>query len=423
MTAFETGSRFEQARRYFSAGFSVVPIKADASKRPIGRWKCYQSRLPTESELVKLFSSDAVGIAIIAGEVSGGLTVLDFDRHDLYPQWQEVVESLAPGLCALLPTVETPSGGYHVYARCPGHTAGNQKLAETADGKTLAETRAEGGYVLAPGCPLECHPTGKVYRHISGPPIGETPALTPAQLSLLLDAARTFNERVREYGPKPRPSESGHAGGDRPGDDFANRTSWQEILTPHGWEAVYERGGLTYWRRPGKTDPGTSATSGVRPGCDRDLLYVFSTNAVPLEPTRSYGKFAAFAVLNHGGDFKAAARDLGLRGFGVRGRAGSCAKSAEAESGKEDAGEPAEGGPHLTDCGNAIRLVREHGTNLRYCHLWRKWMVWDGQRWKIDDRATVTLLFKQTIGGLFRWAKAKAAEIAKQLEAEHENGQ
>ena len=38
-----------------------------------------------------------------------------------------------------------------------------------------------------------------------------------------------------------------------------------------------------------------------------------------------------------------------------------------------------------TDLGNARRLVRLHGENLRYCHPWRKWLVWTGTHWEIDD--------------------------------------
>src|SRR5262249_26946944 len=38
-----------------------------------------------------------------------------------------------------------------------------------------------------------------------------------------------------------------------------------------------------------------------------------------------------------------------------------------------------------TDIGNADRLVRWHGKDLRYCGSWKKWLTWDGRRWKVDD--------------------------------------
>src|SRR5207248_525205 len=36
---------------------------------------------------------------------------------------------------------------------------------------------------------------------------------------------------------------------------------------------------------------------------------------------------------------------------------------------------------HLTDSGNARRLVSRHGDNLRYCFKWGAWLVWNGKRW------------------------------------------
>jgi putative DNA primase/helicase len=37
-----------------------------------------------------------------------------------------------------------------------------------------------------------------------------------------------------------------------------------------------------------------------------------------------------------------------------------------------------------TDGGNAQRLIRLHHNNIKHCHTFKKWMVWDGNRWKID---------------------------------------
>jgi hypothetical protein len=35
-------------------------------------------------------------------------------------------------------------------------------------------------------------------------------------------------------------------------EDFNTRVTWPELLEPDGWTLVYERGGVGYWRRPGK---------------------------------------------------------------------------------------------------------------------------------------------------------------------------
>ncbi|GHU62743.1 hypothetical protein FACS189445_5870 [Spirochaetia bacterium] len=38
-----------------------------------------------------------------------------------------------------------------------------------------------------------------------------------------------------------------------------------------------------------------------------------------------------------------------------------------------------------TDTSNALRLVREHGKDIRYNAAWKKWIVWAGDHWQIDD--------------------------------------
>ena len=86
--------------------------------------------------------------------------------------------------------------------------------------------------------------------------------------------------------------------------------SWSALLQPHGWNLLYTTDGVGYWRRPGKTDGGASAT--VNHG-GHDLLYVFSSNAHPFDAERGYSKFGAFALLEHGGDFTKAAHELHLR--------------------------------------------------------------------------------------------------------------
>ena len=49
----------------------------------------------------------------------------------------------------------------------------------------------------------------------------------------------------------------------------------------------------------------------------RDRLFVF-TSSTAFEPDRAYSKFACYAILNHAGDFKVAARALEQRGYGTR---------------------------------------------------------------------------------------------------------
>jgi putative DNA primase/helicase len=70
---------------------------------------------------------------------------------------------------------------------------------------------------------------------------------------------------------------------------------------------------------------------------------------------------------------------------------------------------------HRTDTGNAHRLVQRHGGDLRYCHPWGKWLVWDGRRWIPDATAAVTSRAKETIAAWFELAHKRIGLIRRKL--------
>jgi len=43
----------------------------------------------------------------------------------------------------------------------------------------------------------------------------------------------------------------------------------------------------------------------------------------------------------------------------------------------------------FTDSTNAERLMREHGDKIRYMPAWKKWLVWNGRFWEIDEGAAM----------------------------------
>lgn len=53
--------------------------------------------------------------------------------------------------------------------------------------------------------------------------------------------------------------------------------------------------------------------------------------------------------------------------------------------------------PHLTDLGNAKRLIARHGADLRYCQARGAWLVWDGRRWAWDESGEVERRAKETV--------------------------
>ncbi len=241
--------------------------------------------------------------------------------------FRQLVKKAAPDLQKKLVMVRSPHLQYaNIYYRCE-EIGGNQKLARVPvinnktrkrEVKAIIETRGEGGYVLAPGSPPECHPTGRCYEFLPGNDMSMIPTITPDERAVLLDAARALNrwKDPREHQHlKPHAQPVGAPRGGRPGDDFNERGDWREILEPHGWHLLFVgKDGTEYWRRPGKRTGGSSAT--VNHG-GYGLLYNFSSNADPFDAERGYSKFHAFALLEHGGDFHEAARQRARRrGYG-----------------------------------------------------------------------------------------------------------
>ncbi len=74
---------------------------------------------------------------------------------------------------------------------------------------------------------------------------------------------------------------------------------------------------------------------------------------------------------------------------------------------------------HLTDLGNAHRLVRRHGGELRYCRPWRAWFVWDGRRWARDVKGQVFQLAKATVRGLYEEAAQERDSARRKALATH----
>ncbi|MDO8751540.1 MAG: bifunctional DNA primase/polymerase, partial [Dehalococcoidia bacterium] len=395
------------------AGLCVVPPKEDGSKAPLGEWKEYQAARPTESELDQWYADSRQGVGLITGKISGNVELFEFDAvSEAYDPFVKLAR--AAGLGDVIERIETgyletsPSGGIHWLYRCAEIT-GNTKLAERPkrprekkhpkdNSQVLIETRGERGYAIVAPSFGRVHESGNPYELLHGA-FDTIATITPEERTALWELARTFDQMPRKERPKERArrQEETRAGG-RPGDDFNARTTWPEVIEAHGWERVYERGEIGYWRRPGK-ERDLSATTGF----GGDWLYCFSTST-EFEAQQTYTKFAAYALLNHGGDYAAAARELAKRGFGS---ARHDAAQAQQEGDSE----------HYTDLGLARRLVALHGQDMRYCWPWAKWLCWNCQRWETDDSGQVIAWCQETVKAIYADAQiafAAATEAASQ---------
>ena len=280
-------------------GLLVYPATEDGAKRPDGPWLSNQKERATDQQVAGWYptSGTRTGLGTICGRVSGNLECLEYDERDVYEAFVEaarkvglgdIVDQVEAGYCE-----DTPRGGTHWLYRCD-EIEGNIKLAQRREGddiKVLIETRGEGGYCINAPSHGGVHPNGKPYVRRSGN-FKTIATITPEQRRALFELASSFDEM-----PKPIAADFSGAGRtqgtDRPGDRFNREATWEEIVNPHRWTFVYERGEVSHWRRPGK-DQGISATTNHE---GSDLLYVYSTST-PFEAERGINKFSAYTTLN-----------------------------------------------------------------------------------------------------------------------------
>lgn len=327
----DTNRLIKAARVWYDADCCVIPASADGSKAPFGQWKSYQEQRPSWPVLEAwLNRGEYDGFGIICGKISLNLEMFEIEGRaaDLYdPLGMALIEHGFAELWLKLCTgylEQTPSGGFHWLYRTemtetPRHNlklarrpATEQELAENPDEKVkvLIETRGEGGFTIVAPSGGRTHPEGKDWQRIEGAP-ARIPVITIEERDALHAIAATFDQmpEVEHVEREARPRNPGDPL--RPGDDYNERGTWEELLPAHGWTFTGHLGSAKTWRRPGK-GIGISATTGRNDG---DNLYVFSSST-PFETEKPYSKFAAYAVLNHDGDFAAAARDLASQGYG-----------------------------------------------------------------------------------------------------------
>jgi archaellum biogenesis ATPase FlaH len=297
----------EAATALAHSGISVIPVNTQ-TKRPPFEWLEFQSRIPSDAELVQWFATGK-GIAAVCGPISGGLEVLDFDipgkhlpehadKPPAYGPWKALLKEHGyEDLLKRLIAVKTPSGGIHIVYRCPGAGDGNLKLAMRTKTEVLIETRGKGGYFLIP-------PTDG-YVLLSGS-FDAIPIITEAEREILHTCARMLNEHWdKQRYERNVPSAA------RPGDAYnLNGPSWEELLGKHGWKIHGRRGQWVNFTRPDKNE-GVSAGYNEESG----LFHVFSSSTA-FELGKGYSKFSAYCVLEHSNDFFRAAQELGRQGYG-----------------------------------------------------------------------------------------------------------
>lgn len=293
-------------KKFLENGINVVGLNKDNTPAE-GYWSKWQKEFRTPQQI------NSKSLGLICGKISGNMEVIDIDLKydltgDLYDRYTNILKDNLSGLYERLLVLKTKSNGYHWIYRCKT-IEGNQKLARrecTEEEKVnrerfkvLIETRGEGGYIAS--FPSEG------YEVVQGK-FSEIPEITEEEREIMHTCARSFDEEVKEI---TVPKSTMNTSGLTPWDDYNDREDGLSELFNHGWTEVSNSRGRIYLKRAGDTKAPHSGNYLV----DRKLFKAFSSST-PFEPEKAYPPFGVYAVLNHGGDFSAAAKDLYNKGYG-----------------------------------------------------------------------------------------------------------
>jgi hypothetical protein len=291
---------------------SIIPCK---DKRPtVKSWKEYQTHIMSDDEIDQSFAN-ADQIAIIAGIVSGGLEIIDFDIKHLAPLDQKIfwdsfihdVQNTNNDLFKKLQINSTRSGGYHVLYRCE-EIEGNKKLAKKLINnkyECIIETRGEGGYVIAP--PSEGYTCIENNFKLS--------VLDTNEREMLLNLCKSYNEEpVINIEQKRGSTINPHLSTFKtsPFEDYNLNGDVITFLTTRGWKAVQEHNDKIFLRRPG-SENFQSANFHKQ----KRILYMFSSGDAHLEPGKGYNPSQVFTLIECRGDYKESFKKLRADNYGT----------------------------------------------------------------------------------------------------------
>jgi putative DNA primase/helicase len=362
--------------------WSVIPLRPKDKTPVIDSWKPYQKERPAAAQVLTWWRKwpDA-NIGLITGAVSG-LIVLDLDS----PEARADAEA-----CGLprTPTVKTGKG-WHVYFAHPGGEVRN--FARKRPGMDL---RGDGGYVVGAG---SIHPSGSVYGW----------EISPDECNLA-PVPEWLMAMIRPNTTPPVTGGNGRgpaAGGDRT-DRYAAAALAGELQALAG------------------------ATEGTRNQQLNDSAFALGglIGAGALERTTvedelfraalgtGLGEQEAQRTIKSGLDAgEKQPREIPDRPAQRSTRARQAPPPQTPEDGEPET--PPTASEHLTDLGNARRLVAGHGQDLRYCNPWGQWLAWDTMRWAPDDTQEVVRRAKATVGSIYAEA-AGADEDGRKAIAKH----
>lgn len=350
----------------FNRGWSVIPVRAD--KKPAFRWKSYQEQRCSFDQL-QIWSTqfNPAGWAVVCGAVSG-IICLDFDGE---------AGAITLATLGLSPHVRTGSGGAHVYCTHPGvpvSTVNSRSKRALAEAYPGLDFRGDGGYAIFTG--QNEHGTYQTLRPLADlVPFESLPANLRSWLTVGADAQDGPDAAVRRMLAKAIRDASG-AG----------------------------RNNAGFWLACQCRDLGLAR--------DRTIQILQTDFRDSVNATNLKGQPERFTDA----EIAATVAEVWKRPPREPPRCGNVWHRGNGIAGNN---QPADEPIHMTDLGNARRLVDLHGKDLRYCHPWSQWLVWDGCRFRPDDTGEIYRLAQHTVAMMYQDAGRLTDEDKRKALATH----
>lgn len=310
------------AARYYRS-LGMLPIPLKPKSKEPFTTAWQKGDIPPE-EYDVIFTEDR-NIGIILGSRSGNIVDVDQDEATFV----KVAKHFIPktGLCF----GRASARGSHALYRIDGESIVKRVSFADADGVMLAEIRGDGHQTMMPP---SMHPSGETVEWESMDAIG---TLSIDRLTIGAGWAATAAMLIR---------------------------AWDEYKTRHHDFAGALAGGMY---RGGATVENIIGLIRV--------VMLYTRDHEPDDRER----FARETIEKMQGD--QSEETTGLRTLAEiigADRVRRLAKWCRLKNTRESSG--------LTDDGNAERLITQYGETIRYCRQWGRWLMWDGQYWRTDEK-------------------------------------
>jgi putative DNA primase/helicase len=352
----------------------------------VGDW---QKKKLTEAELRSYWKDNpTANVGVALGPISG-LVGLDIDGEAgkrLLEEWKQQGRELPPTI-----TFETGGGGLRYLFALPEGADPKQKQWKSDDGAgnqvEAIRFQAKGGQTVMPP---SIHVSGKPYAWLPRHAPDEVPIAECPPWLFELVAQEDEPERPTRGGGAQAPTTPG-----RPDVMTRVRAYLERIERPD--------------RSPSNPQDATTQTLKAASVCIGFDLDLDTAVAVMGE----WDTNRQFDVEEYRRKYNEAEKHQFDKGGTVRGSLlhAPIPNGQPTPPGQPDASQATTKTANLTDRGNAIRLVKAHGQEIRHCYPWNKWFAWDGTRWRIDDTGEVPRRAKRMLENLFEWTLEQMEQL------------